>query len=84
YTVGIGDPSRPKNVSVKSTSVLEKARPNEPFAVDAVLTAQQLKGARIQVDLLRESVDSTGSTVGEALVVESRERIVDDAAWHKR
>ncbi|MEC7445103.1 MAG: vWA domain-containing protein, partial [Planctomycetota bacterium] len=28
YTVGIGDPSRPNNVSVKSTSVLEKARPN--------------------------------------------------------
>ncbi|MEC8433275.1 MAG: vWA domain-containing protein, partial [Planctomycetota bacterium] len=84
YTVGIGDPSRPKNVAVKSTSVLEKARPNEPFAVDAVLTAQQLKGARIQVDLLRESLDSTGSTVGEALVVESRERIVDDAAWLKR
>lgn len=84
YTVGIGDPSRPNNVSVKSTSVLEKARPNEPFAVDAVLTAQQLKGGRIQVDLLRESVDSTGSTVGEARVVESRERIVDDAAWLKR
>jgi hypothetical protein len=81
YAIGIGDPARPKNVGVKEVSALEKARPNEPFAIDAILAAQQLAGTRLQVDLLRESIDSSGKPMGDETVAESRELVVDDQAW---
>ena len=81
YAIGIGDPARPKNVSVKDVSALEKARPNEPFAIDAILAAQQLAGTRLQVELLRESIDSSGQPMGDEIVAETREIVVDDQAW---
>lgn len=81
YAIGIGDPARPKNVGVKDVSALEKARPNEPFAIDAILAAQQLAGTRLQVELLRETIDSSGKPMGDEIVTESREIVVDDQAW---
>ena len=65
YTVGVGDPNPPKNVAVKEVYVRDKAYPDEPFEIEAVVQTSRknetnLPG-RLKVSLLEQFRDSTGS-----------------------
>ncbi len=40
YVVGAGDPNPPKNLSVNEVYVRERAYPDEPFEIEAVLAVQ--------------------------------------------
>ena len=64
YTIGVGDPNPPKNVAVKEVYVRNKAYPDEPFEIEAVVQTSRrnetnLPG-RLKVALLEQRRDSTG------------------------
>lgn len=83
YAFGLGDPARPRNVSVRDVAVLDQARPNEPFAVDAVISAAEMAGQSLRVELYRVPVNEDGEA-GEGQLVESRDVVVQDAAFLAR
>ncbi len=64
YTIGVGDPNPPKNVAVKEVYVRNKAYPDEPFEVEAVVQTSRrnetnLPG-QLKISLLEQRRDSTG------------------------
>ncbi|HRF01345.1 MAG TPA: vWA domain-containing protein [Pirellulaceae bacterium] len=83
YGFGIGDPSRPRNVSVRDVSVLAKVRPNEPFAVDTMIAASEMAGTTVRVELYRTPIAANG-TEGDPELVEGREVTITDPAWLSR
>lgn len=81
YTIGVGDPNPPKNVAVKEVYVRNKAYPDEPFEVEAVVQTSRknetnLPG-RLKVALLEQRKDSTGQ-LSEATEVKSLEANVPE------
>ncbi|MBI4718629.1 MAG: VWA domain-containing protein [Planctomycetes bacterium] len=69
HTVGIGDPSSPRNARVAEVAAPENVFQKDPFAITARLVTQGLEGESVRVQL-RERSESDG---GEGVVVESRE-----------
>ncbi len=77
YTIGTGDPNPPKNLAVTEVYVRNKAYPDEPFEIEAMLQASRrgetgLPG-QIQVNLLQQRVDPNTGKPGVAQQVQSRE-----------
>lgn len=68
YTVGIGDPSPPRNLRVAEIDAPENVFQKDPFAVTARLAAEGLDGETVSVRL-RERSEIDG---GEGVVVDSR------------
>lgn len=64
YTIGIGDPNPPKNVSVEEVYVREQAYPNEPFEIETVVQTSRRNETNLpgelKVSLLQQRRDSTG------------------------
>ncbi len=64
YTIGVGDPNPPKNISVSDVFVRSEAYPNEPFEVEAIIQTSgrsetNLPGS-LRVTLLQQSVGQDG------------------------
>lgn len=68
YTVGIGDPSPPRNLRVAEIDAPENVFQKDPFAITARLAAEGLDGETVNVRL-RERSEIEG---GEGAVVDSR------------
>ena len=68
YAIGIGDPSRPRNVRVVEAIAPENAFQDDPFSVSARLTAEGLDGETLIVQLFERG--ATGS--GEGRIVDTR------------
>ena len=64
FVIGVGDPNPPKNLSVNEVYVRDKAYPDEPFEIEAILQSSQVGDtgmpSRIEVQLIQQAVDSTG------------------------
>ncbi|MFK7766562.1 MAG: hypothetical protein AB8B55_05025 [Mariniblastus sp.] len=64
FVIGVGDPNPPKNLSVNEVYVRDKAYPDEPFEIEAILQTSQVGDtgmpSRIEVQLIQQAVDSTG------------------------
>ncbi len=64
YTVGIGDPNPPKNVSVQEVYVRNKAYPDEPFEIEAVVQTSRRNETNLpsslKVTLLQQRVNAGG------------------------
>ncbi len=56
YTVGVGDPSPPRNVRVTETLAPENALQRDPFAVTAKVIAEGVDGEPLMVELLEKHV----------------------------
>lgn len=78
FVVGIGDPNPPKNIAVNEIFVRDRAYPDEPFEVEAMLQVSSLGGSAempdtINVQLVEQKIDElTGKTASEK-VIESRD-----------
>ena len=82
YTIGIGDPNPPKNVAVKEVYVRNKAYPDEPFEVEAVVQTSRrnetnLPG-RLKVVLLEQRKDSTGQLSAPTEVKSKEANVPED------
>jgi len=60
FTVGVGNPARPRNLAVTDVFAPGTARPQEPFELETVLYAEDLPGQRIDVELVRHTVNPSG------------------------
>ena len=76
YTIGIGDPNPPKNLSVNEVYVRNKAYPDEPFEIEAVLQTTQRGETglpdQIQVKLVEQLLDSRTGDPGPAREVKTK------------
>ena len=78
FVVGLGDPNPPKNIAVNEIFVRDRAYPDEPFEVEAMLQVSSMGGAAempdtINVQLVEQKIDAeTGKTESEK-VIESRD-----------
>jgi uncharacterized membrane protein len=65
FVVGVGDPNPPKNLAVTEVYVRDKAYPDEPFEIEAVLQTSQVgedgMPNRIEVELVQQKVDRSGN-----------------------
>jgi hypothetical protein len=61
FVVGVGDPNPPKNLAVTEVYVRDRAYPDEPFEIEAVLQTSQVGDdgmpARIGVQLIQQEID---------------------------
>ncbi|MEK7755827.1 MAG: vWA domain-containing protein, partial [Planctomycetota bacterium] len=72
HTIGVGDPSVPRNVRITEILAPQNAFQQDPFAITATLTSQGIEGETIRVHL-RERNASDG---GEGRIVDTRTLVV--------
>lgn len=68
HTVGVGDPSPPRNVRIVSVEAPENAFKQDPFAITAEISTQGLTGETIQVMLYEGNLD----VIGDKKLIETR------------
>ncbi len=89
FVVGIGDPNPPKNLAVNEVFVRNKAYPDEPFEVEAILQASSLGSSaempdQIEVQLVEQKLDARTGKAGSEQVVETRNLNVPDSGGRIR
>ena len=57
YIIGIGDPTRPRNVAVDEVYVRSKVRPAEPFTIEAWVRGEDLDDQAIVLQLIEQPLD---------------------------
>ncbi len=76
YTVGVGDPTPPRNLSVNEVYVREKAYPDEPFEVEAVLQSTRVGDegipTELQVELIQQRIDDASGKLGPPVSVKQQ------------
>ncbi|MEQ8787859.1 MAG: hypothetical protein RIC55_16255 [Pirellulaceae bacterium] len=75
FIVGLGDPSRPRNLRVSNVYVRPEVWPDEPFEIEAVLSAQGIAGRTVQLDLIEQTV-AEGGQAGADRVVQRSEVLI--------
>ncbi len=71
FTIGVGDPARPKNLSVTELYVRDKAPIQEPFEIEALLYAEDVDDRQIVVELLEHTVSRETGELSEGLTIDT-------------
>src|SRR6185436_6880052 len=66
HTIGVGDPSPPRNVTVASVEAPPNVFVKDPFKVVANLRAQEMDNAQFTVELVQRTQGSEQGTVVES------------------
>jgi hypothetical protein len=69
--VGVGDPSRPRNLSVEAPITANQAWQDEPFEIDAYVPTDGIEPGTLQAQLIEQRVDDSDMPVGEGIVVQT-------------
>jgi len=73
FTIGVGDPTRPRNVSVDEVYVRSKVRPTEPLVIEALVRGEDLQQAQVSLQLFEQSLDpESKNPVGEAKLIQTK------------
>lgn len=73
FTVGVGDPTRPRNISVDEVYARSKVRPTEPFVIEALVRGEDLEQAQVSLQLFEQTLDpETKKPVGQAKLVQTK------------
>lgn len=67
--VGVGDPSRPRDLQVASVYVRPQIWSEEPFEVEAVIHATGVEGGEAQVELIEKRVSDSDASTSAGTVV---------------
>jgi hypothetical protein len=73
FTVGVGDPTRPTNLTLTDLYVQSTERPDEPFEIEALLYAQDLAETNATVELIESEINPRTGQPENERIVESRE-----------
>lgn len=78
YTIGIGDPTPARNLSVVDVTVRSQAYPDEPFEIETLLQANLppddlARGGKIALELVQETVDPATNERKNPQTIERRE-----------
>jgi len=71
--VGVGDPSRPKNLKVASVYVRPQVWQDEPFEIDAMVITQGFEDGDVRVELIEQKVNDSDQAVGQGTVVQTQQ-----------
>lgn len=69
--VGVGDPSRPRNVKLANVYVRPQVWQEEPFEIDAIVTAEGMEAGEVRVELIEQRVGDNDQPVGSGAVVQA-------------
>ncbi len=83
HTIGVGDPSRPKNLSVDKLYIREKISVNEPFAVEASMYVEDYQEDSILVELLQHELSAEGAML-EGVAIDSKDVDIPDGGGRLR
>ena len=72
FFVGVGDPNRPRNLSISDVYADPQVFPEEPFEIRAVVRGQDVGDRPVRVDLLQQPMNADGTSAGEPTVVDTR------------
>ncbi|MCA9269537.1 MAG: hypothetical protein KDA41_13745, partial [Planctomycetales bacterium] len=72
FVVGVGDPNKPRNLSVGDVYANPQAFPGEAFEVRAVVRGQDIGDRPVQIELIERRMNEDGSFAGEPKVIDSR------------
>ncbi len=57
FVVGVGDPTRPRNIAVDEVYVRSKVRPEEPFTIEALIRGEDLDSDPVSLQLIEQPLD---------------------------
>lgn len=83
FIVGVGDPSRPRNVRVSNVYVRPQVWQDEPFEIDAMIVAQGIDSTDVRVELIEQRVSDSDQAVGEGTVVQTVQLSLDRTSNRK-
>jgi hypothetical protein len=69
--VGVGDPSRPRNLKVANLYVRPQVWQEEPFEIDAIVGAEGIEAREARVELVEQRVSDNDAVVGSGTVVQT-------------
>ena len=76
FVIGVGDPNPPKNLAVTEVYVRDKAYPDEPFEIEAILQTSQVGDegmpSSIDVQLVQQRIDPDSGKPGAPQPVKSK------------
>ena len=88
YTVGVGDPNPPKNLAISEIYVRNKAYPNEPFEIEAVLQTSRRDETglppQLDVSLLEQKVNPNTGKLGTPKTLKTRQVSVPESGGRVR
>ena len=88
FVIGVGDPNPPKNIAVTEVYVRDRAYPDEPFEIEAVLQTSQVGDegmpARIEVELIQQQVDARTGKPGLPEKVKSKDVAIPETGGRIR
>lgn len=83
FIVGVGDPSKPRNVSVNNIYVRQQLWQDEPTEIDAMIVAQGIDTTEVRVELIEQRVSDSDQAVGEGTVVQTLQIPLDRTSTRK-
>lgn len=75
YFIGLGDPNRPQNLSVSNLYADPQVWNNDPFQIQAVLSAEGVGEETVKVELV-ELLGEAGTDDGEERVLEAKDVVL--------
>jgi len=84
YVVGVGDPSRPRDLKVSNIYVRPKVWPNDPFQVDAVISSEGVTPRDVRVQLVEQKITEQGQPVGQPNTVDSQDFRIEEGGRTQR
>ena len=88
YTIGVGDPNPPKNLSISEIYVRNKAYPNEPFEIEAVLQTSRRDETglppQLDVSLLEQKVNPNTGKLDNPRTLKTRQVSVPESGGRVR
>ncbi len=77
YIVGVGDPSRPKNLRVDSVYVQPNVWKKDPFQVQVEVSSQDIDPQNVSVELIEQKVNESDGSLGPEKVVAKQDLLLD-------
>ncbi len=82
--VGVGDPSRPRNLKATDLYVRQQVWQDEPFEIDAMVVAQGLEAREVRVELVEQKISDADGTAGSGTVVATQQLAIPEAGGRLR
>lgn len=84
FMVGVGDPSKPRNLRVASLYVRPQVWQDEPFEIDAIVTAQGIEAGDARVELIEQKVNESDKSLSSGAVVQTLQLEVPEGGGRLR
>jgi hypothetical protein len=69
--VGVGDPSRPRNVKIANVLVRPQVWQDEPFEIDAPISVEGIDAPEMRAELIEQRVGDNDAAIGGGTVVQT-------------